>query len=70
MTLSYRLIANTIHAVEQWKMDAECAIQGWGMLIEQAAESYSHMEKNQTGYQSAILKQLNINASSQVLRRL
>ena len=55
----------------KWSMDnnAYCAIQGWGMLIEQAAESYSlwrHIKPDT----SSILKQLKINASSQVLRRL
>ncbi|MDB2544606.1 shikimate dehydrogenase [Woeseiaceae bacterium] len=54
-----------------WAMEngAECAIQGWGMLIEQAAESYLIWKKIRPDT-SAILKQLNINASSQVLRRL
>jgi shikimate dehydrogenase len=54
-----------------WAMEngAECAIQGWGMLIEQAAESYLIWRKIRPDT-SAILKQLNINASSQVLRRL
>ena len=51
------------------KNGAECAIQGWGMLIEQAAESYLIWKKIRPDT-SAILKQLNINASSQVLRRL
>jgi shikimate dehydrogenase len=48
---------------------AKLAIQGWGMLIEQAAASYC-LWRDKKPNTSSILKQLNINASSQVLRRL
>ena len=50
------------------KNGADSAIQGWGMLIEQAAESYRIWKKIRPDT-SAILKQLNITSSSQILRR-
>ena len=50
------------------KNDAECAIQGWGMLIEQAAESYLLWKKIRPDT-TEILEQLDITSSSQVLRR-
>ena len=50
------------------KNGADFAIQGWGMLIEQAAESYRIWKKIRPDT-SAILKQLNITSSSQILRR-
>ena len=53
-----------------WAMEngANFAIQGWGMLIEQAAESYLIWKKIRPDT-SAILKQLNVTSSSQILRR-
>ena len=50
------------------KNGANFAIQGWGMLIEQAAESYLIWKKIRPDT-SAILKQLNVTSSSQILRR-
>ena len=50
------------------KNGANFAIQGWGMLIEQAAESYLIWKKIRPDT-SAILEQLNVTSSSQVLRR-
>ena len=50
------------------KNGADSAIQGWGMLIEQAAESYRIWKKMRPDT-SDILKQLNITSSSQILRR-
>ena len=50
------------------KNGADSAIQGWGMLIEQAAESYRIWKKIRPDT-SAILKQLNVTSSSQILRR-
>ena len=50
------------------KNGADFAIQGWGMLIEQAAESYLIWKKIRPDT-SAILKQLNVTSSSQILRR-
>lgn len=54
----------------QWSMEnkAKLAIQGWGMLIEQAAASY-FLWRNKKPNTSTLLEQLNISASSQVLRR-
>tara|TARA_B100001142_G_scaffold316132_1_gene355545 strand:+ start:220 stop:1080 length:861 start_codon:yes stop_codon:yes gene_type:complete len=54
----------------QWSMEnkAKLAIQGWGMLIEQAAASY-FLWRNRKPNTSTLLEQLNISASSQVLRR-
>ena len=54
----------------QWSMEnkAKLAIQGWGMLIEQAAASY-FLWRNKKPNSSTLLEQLNISASSQVLRR-
>jgi len=54
----------------KWCMEnnAQCAIQGWGMLIEQASESYYLWRKIKPDT-SSLLQQLGINASSQVLRR-
>ena len=54
----------------QWSMEnkAKLAIQGWGMLIEQAAASY-FLWRNKKPDTSTLLEQLNISASSQVLRR-
>lgn len=53
-----------------WSMEnkAKLAIQGWGMLIEQAAASY-FLWRNRKPNTSTLLEQLNISASSQVLRR-
>ena len=53
-----------------WSMEnkAKLAIQGWGMLIEQAAASY-FLWRNKKPNTSTLLEQLNISASSQVLRR-
>ena len=53
-----------------WSMEnkAKLAIQGWGMLIEQAAASY-FLWRNRKPNTSTVLEQLNISASSQVLRR-
>jgi shikimate dehydrogenase len=50
------------------KNGANFAIQGWGMLIEQAAESYLIWKKIRPDT-SAILKQINVTSSSQILRR-
>ncbi len=50
------------------KNGAKCAIQGWGMLIEQAAESYFMWKKTRPDT-TEILEQLNITSSLQVLRR-
>jgi len=50
------------------KNGANIAIQGWGMLIEQAAESYLIWKKIRPDT-SAILKQINVTSSSQILRR-
>ena len=54
----------------EWSMEcgAEKAIQGWGMLVEQAAESY-YLWKNIRPDTSSILEQLEITSSSQVLQR-
>jgi shikimate dehydrogenase len=54
----------------KWCMEnnAQCAIQGWGMLIEQASESY-YLWRQIKPDTSLLLQQLGINASSQVLRR-
>ena len=54
----------------RWSMEnkAKLAIQGWGMLIEQAAASY-FLWRNKKPNTSTLLEQLNISASSQVLRR-
>ena len=54
----------------EWSMEygAKKAIQGWGMLVEQAAESY-YLWKNIRPDTSSILEQLEITASSQVLQR-
>ena len=54
----------------KWCMEnnAQCAIQGWGMLIEQASESY-YLWRQIKPDTSSLLQQLNINASSQVLQR-
>ena len=54
----------------EWSMEcgAEKAIQGWGMLVEQAAESY-YLWKKVRPDTSSILEQLEITSSSQVLQR-
>ena len=54
----------------EWSMEygAKKAIQGWGMLVEQAAESY-YLWKNIRPDTSSILEQLEIISSSQVLQR-
>ena len=54
----------------EWSMKcgAKKAIQGWGMLVEQAAESY-YLWKNIRPDTSSILEQLEITSSSQVLQR-
>ena len=54
----------------EWSMEcgAKKAIQGWGMLVEQAAESY-YLWKKIRPDTSSILEQLEITSSSQVLQR-